>query len=154
MARIIVPAHSDHLFWLANNMAQADRDEVEAGSGKGPFRALRDSMERSVVAWTALVNDEPVCMFGVTPMDILAGVGSPWLLGTDKVRESPVTMIKLNREYIPKMLELFPRLVNFVDLRHVVSIRWLRRLGFEFDPEPVAYGPFDMMFYRFHMERN
>jgi hypothetical protein len=74
MARIIVPAHSDHIYWLANNMAQADRLEVAASVGMGPFRALTDSLNRSVAAWTGMVDDSrPVCMFGVTPLDILGG---------------------------------------------------------------------------------
>jgi len=153
MARIIIPAHTDHLFWLANNMAQADRDEVQASGGHGPYRALADSLERSAAAWTGMVNDEPVRMFGVTPIDILTGIGSPWLLGTDQVKRYGYTFLKLNKKYVPKMLELFPRLVNYVDARHEVAIRWLKWLGFEMDSEPVAYGVWGMPFYRFEMRK-
>jgi hypothetical protein len=152
MARVIISASTDHLFWLANNMAEADADEVYA-VGLGPYRALKDSLDRSAVAWTGMVNDEPVCMFGVTPIDILGGIGSPWLLGTDKVKRYGLTFLRLNKQYIPKMLDVFPRLVNFVDVRHEVAIRWLKWLGFEFDPKPIPYGLFGMPFYRFHMER-
>ena len=151
MSRIIVPAHTDHIFWLANNMSQADRDEVAAAVGMGPYRALKDSLERSVAAWTGMLGDEPICMFGVTPLDILGGVGSPWLLGTDKIRECPITFLRLNRKYVPQMLGMFPMLVNYVDARHEVSIRWLKWLGFKFDPEPVPYGIWNMPFFRFEM---
>ena len=147
----VVPAHSDHIYWLANKMRRADRDEVAAEGGRGPYAALRDSLASSAVAWTGLVNDEPVCMFGVSPIDILGGVGSPWLLGTDKIRKHSVTFLKLNRLYIPKMLDLFPHLVNYVDVRNALSIRWLRWLGFAVDDKAVPYGIRAMPFYRFEM---
>jgi hypothetical protein len=153
MARIVVPAHIDHLFWLANNMAQADRDEVAAAAGMGPYRALKDSLSRSVAAWTGMIGYEPICMFGVTSLDILGGVGSPWLLGTDRIRECPMTFLRLNKKYVLRMLDLFPHLVNHVDARHEVAIRWLKWLGFKFDPQPVPYGMWNMPFFRFEMRR-
>lgn len=152
MARIVVPAHSDHIFWLANNMSEADRDECDA-LAMGPFRALTDSLNRSAAAWTGMVNDEPVVMFGVTPIDILGGIGSPWLLGTDEARRHAFTFLRLNKQYLPKMLSLFPVLANYVDARHDVAIRWLKWLGFRFDPEPVPYGIWGLPFLRFQMEK-
>ena len=155
MNRYVVPAHRDHIFYLANNMAEADRREVNAAVGLGPYQALEDSLNRSVAAWTGMVGDSrPVCMFGVCPIDILGGVGSPWLLGTDEISRHAKTFLKLNRLYVPKMLELFPRLVNYVDARHETAIRWLKWLGFRFEENPVAYGPFKLPFFGFHMEKN
>lgn len=153
MARIVVPAHSDHIFWLANNMSQADRDEVAAAVGMGPYRALKDSLDRSVAAWTGLVKDEPVCMWGVTPLDILGGLGSPWLLGTDELRKYGFTFLRECKSRLPAMLELFPLLVNYVDARHERAIRWLKWLGFRLDPAPVAYGLWGMDFFRLEMKR-
>ncbi|MGO9410038.1 MAG: hypothetical protein ACLQCB_04720 [Spirochaetia bacterium] len=154
MTRIVVPAHHDHIFYLAEHMAEADRDEVTAAVGMGPYPALEDSLERSVVAWTGMVDfDRPVCMFGVSPIDILGGVGSPWLLGTGELPRHAKTFMRLNKEYLLRMLELFPHLENWVDARHVVAIRWLKWLGFRFDEEPVPYGPFKLPFFRFHIER-
>ncbi len=64
-----------------------------------------------------------------------------------------MTFIKECRRRIPQMLELFPHLVNYVDARHVISVRWLKRMGFHFDPDPVPYGPFGMDFYRFYKDK-
>ncbi len=149
----VVPAHPDHIFWLANNIRRADRDEVAAEGGRGPLAALRDSLAASIAAWTGAVGDRPVCMFGVCPIDILGGIGSPWLLGTDEIKRYALSFLRLNKQYLPKMLELFPRLVNYVDVRNTVSIRWLKWLGFKLDPEPVPYGIWGMPFYRFEMKR-
>ena len=151
--KIIVPAHTDHIFWIANNMRQADRDEIAAAAGKGPWAALRDSLHLSVAAWTGLVDDEPICMFGVVPLDILGGVGSPWLLGTDEIEKHAISFLRLNKQYVKEMLEYFPYLVNFVDARNKMSIQWLKWLGFKFDSSPIPYGIWNLPFYRFSKEK-
>lgn len=145
----IVPAEWDHLFHISNHMRRADIDEC-AAVGLGPFHALALSFEQSVEAWTALVGDKPACMLGVAPLDVLGGVGSPWLLGTDELKHRGLTLSKLTRPYLDKMLELFPVLVNYVDARQR-AITWLKWIGFKFDPNPVPYGPFKKPFYRFEM---
>lgn len=150
--KIVVPAHPDHICRIAGNMSPEDRAECEAG-GMGPYRALKSSFDGSVIAWTGMVDDNPVCMLGVSPLDILGGVGSPWLLGTPEVRKYAVTFLRLSRQYVCKMLDIFPHLINFVDVRHTIAIRWLKWLGFGVDAEPVAYGPFGAPFYRFEMRK-
>jgi hypothetical protein len=134
-------------------MSYADRDEVAAACGMGPYRALKDSLAKSVAAWTGLVDDKPVVMWGVTPIDILAGIGSPWLLGTDTIRECPITFLRFNRKYVPQMLGMFPVLVNYVDARHERAIRWLKWLGFRIEDNPVPYGMWGMDFFRFEMRK-
>lgn len=148
----VVRAHRDHVFWVANHMARADVDECSA-LGMGPYRAVEDSLNRSAAAWTGMVDETPVCMFGVCPVDILGGIGSPWLLGTDEIKRHAKTFITLNKRYVPKMLELFPILMNVVDARHETAIRWLKWLGFQFDPEPIPVGVWGEPFLRFHMEK-
>jgi hypothetical protein len=153
MEKIVVKAHRDHIPYLAEHMAAADAEEVRAAVGLSPYRGLEDSLNRSIVAWTGTVDGRPVCMFGVSPIDILCGIGSPWLLGTDEIRQHAKTFMKLNRDYIPKMLSLSPSLVNWVDARHETAIRWLKWLGFTFDMYPQPYGLFKLPFLRFHMEK-
>ena len=148
--RIVVPAHPDHIFYLANHMAEDDCRECEAG-GFGPYRALKDSLDMSVAAWTGMVGDMPVVMFGVTPWNgILSGKGSPWLLGTDELKNHKIYFLKRNREFLEKMQVLFPELSGVVDIRHRRGIRWLRWLGFTVGPDILGLGPCAMPFYRFH----
>ena len=151
MAKIVIPAHTDHLLWLANNMAEADRDECAAG-GMGPYRALESALRRSAAAWTGMVNDEPVRMFGVVPAGhLLGGIGAPWFSETPELQHHRISFLKHCRQYVSQMLDIFPHLVDFVDVRHKKAIRWLKWLGFEVSPEPVAFGPFKMPFYRFEL---
>lgn len=154
MARIIVPAHSDHAVHIANNMREADRQECMAMAGKGPLTALYDSLRVSVAAWTGFVDLEPICMFGVSPRSILGDVGSPWLLGTDKIAENALSFLRRNKAYVQRMLDIFPVLENFVDARNHLSIIWLVWLGFTIERPAVVCGVERRPFFRFEMRKN
>jgi len=147
----IVEAKLEHAAYIATHMSRADREEV-AACGKGPLAALRDGLDTAVAAWTGLVEDEPICMFGVSPMDLLGGTGVPWLLGTDKIGGNALVFLRRNKAYVRKMLEIFPHLMNFVDARNHLGILWLVWLGFKIDDSrTVDVGGF--AFYRFEMRR-
>lgn len=149
MTRIIVPAERNHLLWLANNMSEEDREEC-AAMGLGPLRALEIGLRHSVVAWTGLKMPEcrPLCIFGVVPIGgVLSGAGAPWFLSTPELRKYAVRFLKDCDEYLNRMLDIFPTLVEYVDARHTRGIKWVRWLGFELSgPEPR--GPFGMPHYR------
>lgn len=154
MRRIIVPAHKDHLFWLANHMSEEDRAEC-AAMGLGPFRALELGLQHSVAAWAGIKVPEyrPLCMFGVMPLDgVLSGMGSPWFLSTPELKKYAIRFLKDCDEYVERMLNIFPVLVEMIDARHIRGIKWVRWLGFELTgPEP--WGPFGMPHYRAEMRR-
>ena len=148
----IIDSVAEHIPPIAENMREDDVVEVRA-MGLEPIEALELGLERATWCKTGLIDGVPVVMFGVTPVSILSGVGSPWLLGTDDVLRMKKTFIKKNREYIPKMLRSFPRLFNFVDTRNVRSITWLKLLGFEILPA-IPIGVHGEMFHPFNMRAN
>lgn len=126
----IVPAIYEHIAPIAIHMRQADRDEVAAASGVSPFEALEFSFKKSTLVRTALVDGAPSVMFGVGDINILAGVGAPWLLGTEAVEENYVAFLRGSVEWRDQLLRRYSVLRNFVDVRNRASIRWLRWLGF------------------------
>lgn len=111
-------------------MRQADRDEVAAASGKTPAEALVYSLRKSSVAYTALVNGVPEVMFGVGDINILAGVGAPWLLGTEAVERHYVAFLRGSVKWRNQLLRRYPVMRNFVDDRNRAAKRWLKWLGF------------------------
>jgi hypothetical protein len=134
----IVPARAAHLRSIARRMRQADREEVSAASGRSPAGALVYSLRKSAVAWTVLIDGRPECLFGVGDVNILAGVGCPWLLGTDAVEKNYRAFLRGSVDCRDQLLSMYPTLRNFVDARNVVSIRWLRWLGFRLlDPVEI-----------------
>lgn len=118
-------------------MRQADRDEVFAASGRSPADALIFSLRKSSHAWTAMIDGVPEVMFGVGDLNVLAGVGAPWLLGTDAVERHYVAFLRCSVGFRDQLLQRYSTLRNFVDVRNRASIRWLRWLGFTLS-DPVA----------------
>lgn len=136
---------------VAANLRQADRDELIASSGPDmdPVDILAKGVMNATQVWTATTRDhEPCLIFGVNPICLLSGLGSPWALGTDRVFEYPGALVQSGRRYIATMAQHHPHLVNYVDARNTRSIRWLRRMGFTIHPAK-PHGPMRMPFHRF-----
>lgn len=124
-------------------MRPADRDEVFAASGKTPVKALTYSMRKSSHAWTAIIDGRPEVMFGVGDINVLAGVGAPWLLGTDAVEAHYIAFLRRSVDFRDQLLRRYPVMRNFVDDRNKASKRWLKWLGASFsDPVEVGGHPF------------
>jgi hypothetical protein len=135
----IVPARAAHVRTIARRMRNADRDEVWAASRMLPAQALIYSLRKSTYAWTAIVNGRPEVMFGVGDINVLAGVGAPWLLGTVAVEKHFRAFLRRSVDFRDQLSAQYPVLRNFVDDRNKASIRWLRWLGFRLS-DPVDHN--------------
>lgn len=112
-------------------MREADKQEVFAAGGLTPLGALMLSYRRSRLRWTCLVDGKPEVMFGVGIVNVINGIGAPWLLGTDVIHEYSVTFLRETYKFRPQLFGDFLLLRNFVDVRNTAAIRWLQWLGFE-----------------------
>ncbi|MDX8537068.1 DUF2833 domain-containing protein [Mesorhizobium abyssinicae] len=134
----VIPARAGHIRSIARRMRKADREEVLAASGYTPAAALIFSLRKSSHAWTAMIDGVPEVMFGVGDLNVLAGVGAPWLLGTDAVEKHYVHFLRSSVGFRDQLLRRYAVLKNFVDVRNRASIRWLRWLGFTLS-DPVEF---------------
>lgn len=148
----IVPAMAEHIIPIAERVRQSDRDELWALGCHTPLDALILSFKVSPLAWTGMIDKQPVCMFGVGPGAILTSTGRPWLIGTDLMDEYSMTFLRRCRGVVREMLTHYRHLENYVDVRNVRAITWLKWLKFKFD-EPAPYGFLNQPFMRFTMER-
>lgn len=131
---------------MAPKLRQADKNEVWASDGYSPLEALRTSYSLSKPCFTAVLDDEPLAMFGTVP--ILSNVGSIWLLGTDSVSKAPTSFLRWSRRLLPFLLQPYDMVCNLVDARNTVHIRWIRWLGFTFIRK-TTHGPQQLPFYEF-----
>jgi hypothetical protein len=138
---------------VAAAMRQCDRDEIWASSHSLPRRALERGVATAVFARTGLVNDKPVCIFGVSPGSLLSGGGVPWMLATPGLLRAQRPFLRLSRPLVELMNDIFPQLVNYVDARNVDSVRWLRSLGFTVEPA-APHGVERLPFHRFSRTRH
>lgn len=128
-------ATREHAWQLSQAMRQADRDEVRASGGFTPYDAALTSLEKSEVAWTLVFNDCIAAMWGLAAFPELGeNVAVPWLLTTDVVDRYPMTFLRCCKSELDVLLDWYPVLVQAIDARHQVAVRWAKWLGFEVKP--------------------
>ena len=148
----IVKAEACHVRRVARMMRKADRDEVFAASGRTPIQSLTFSLRKSSEAWTALIDGKPEVIFGLADLNVLAGIGAPWLLGTDAVTRHRRAFLRGSVEWRGQLLARYAILRNLVDDRNAVSKRWLKWLGFQLS-SPVPIGHDGAAFRLFELRR-
>ena len=136
---------------LVANMREHDIQEVNAATRMGIENAVKTSVNLSTYSKTGLVNDELVCMWGVCPISLLSSSGSPWMLGTDLIKKKQRIFLRRSKPWLDDIRKDYRYLENFVDERNVMSIKWLKWLGFEMD-EAEPYGIHGEPFHKFTME--
>lgn len=137
--------------WFAPRLRAADRAELEAATGPDMLAILRDAIARSGGrAFTAVAGDEPISLFGFAPFHSLSDTAAPWMVGTDTLPRYGGALNRFGRAYCAAALGEFRRLVNYVDVRNEISVRWLKRLGFTMGP-PQPFGVQGLPFMRFEM---
>jgi len=149
-----VPATVDHIEPIAAHARAADVQELRASSGTTMEQALRAGLEVSTKAYTALLDGEPVAMFGVNPYSELSKVGVAWMLGTatlDTARGRRA-VVRCAEPVLDHLRDLYPEMLfNAVDARNARAIRFLKWAGFTFlDPVPV--GPDKRPFFPFYIQ--
>jgi hypothetical protein len=137
-------ARPGHVNRIANRLREIDRMEC-AAFGHTPKQGVRGAFNASSLSWTAMRHGQPQAMFGLVIVSVLAGVGRPWMLGTDALDEGMRELVTWSPRFVEAMERETPTLENHVAVENRRSIRYLRRLGFAFDPEPVTIGGIPML---------
>lgn len=145
----IIEATPDHVAAIASRVRPDDAREF-AALLLSPERALRISLRTALAAWTGTVDGVPVCMFGVSPGEMMEG--RPWLIGTADLDEVAVIFLRRCRLQVERMLQVRPVLVNYVSADNARAIEWLTWLGFTIEA-PIPWGPRGALFHRFSMRR-
>lgn len=143
--RPAVEADGDALF---AKLRPADFDEVAAASGPDVLGTVRQAVACSTDVRAAVAPDGLLALYGVIEI-ARTGVGIIWMLGTTTLDRYPGVLTKEAKRYTAEMLARCPRLVNYVDARNHASLRWLKRLGFAIEAEPMPYGYAGLPFHYF-----
>lgn len=139
-----------HIPYIVANIRKEDEQELWASACLTPMQALWKSYTASKISWTGVYDSKPVCMFGVATGSDLAGVGIPWMIGTQDLDHLAFAFLRRNKSKVKEMLTIYPRLMNYVDERNERAIKWLAWLGFKIG-QPTPFGPFNMPFRPFEM---
>lgn len=133
-----VPATEAHALELAPVMSKADVDEVWAGEQRTPEQALLQSLAETPepIAW--LADGEVMFICGIGKIDRIGGV--IWGLSAQSLPQHSRAFLRFSKNFVAEARKKHAVLLNFVDMRHTVAVRWLQWLGFEISP-PEALGP-------------
>ncbi len=150
------PAIAADAALLAADMRAADVDELTAmhGDWADMQALLLDAITHSQpTCWSAFLDGELLMVGGAAPAPAClmssAGLGVPWMLATDRMAGRGGALTAAARRYLAQIGTQYSRLANYVDARHTVSIRWLRRLGFTISERPMPAGVYGMPFHSF-----
>lgn len=127
-----VPAEAWHAQHVGEQLRAADRAELALMGLQGPGAAL-ESLRQSVAASTMLLDGEPVALMGLGVVDLVGGIGCPWMLTTPGVERCRRSFVRAAREMVEQALQITPRLENLVDARYAGAIALAERLGFTVD---------------------
>lgn len=137
---------------MITHLRAADVEEMWAANRLEPATGVLSSVEMSDLKWCVRIGSTPAALCGVAPLGDVQWWGVPWLLATPAIKLAPVSFFRESRRTLTSCLEKYRHLINFVDARNVLSLQWLRWLGFEIRPaEP--YGPDQLPFHRVIKER-
>lgn len=137
MKAVIRPAEEADIAIIAADIRPADAVEM-AALGTTPADAMREGMRLSSWAATGLLDGVPVCMFGVSPQNLILGHGVPWMLSARGVERAQIAFLRRCRPAVEVMRAQYPTLRNVVHVENRLAIRWLAWLGFLFRCDPVS----------------
>ena len=151
MADVLIrPTEPGDAQLLYANLRVSDREEVLAAGRTDILGAIEQGVKSSTLCWTGFIDGQLAAILGVAPINLLGGVGSPWMLGTPVLDAHSRVLVRTTPPYIAEMRQAFPVLFNFVYANNTTSVRWLKRLGFVVHP-PQPYGPHGAPFHYFEM---
>lgn len=147
----VVQATEEHIAVIAANVREADRIEF-AALHRNAGTVMKHGLEVSTLCWTGLIDEEPVCMFGVATVGfLLPGHGRPWMVGSKGLDRHALKFLRRCKPQVQAMLDAYPVLGNYVALSNEKAIAWLKWMKFQFGEEIDICG---VPFIRFELRRS
>lgn len=134
------------------DVRQADIDEIRDSLGVSIGCALYDGITSSLNAKKIVIDGRVVAVFGDAVYSLLGSVGVPWLISTVHVERHARAFLKVCKPEVQAMLTRHQHLMNYVDTRNTAAIRWLKWLGFNFEPA-APYGVRRVLSHRFTLNK-
>lgn len=134
---------------VADGLRDIDRLELELTrpyTGRTPAQAVAHGWGISTYRRVFMADGEPIVVYGVAPSPFGDGDGCPWMVATDAIKRVPRAFLKASRSEIEAMRLGWRDLRNATHKDNVISLQWLRWLGFRISDEPVGPGGAMRMF--------
>lgn len=134
---------------IGENLREQDALELYNYDRSSPVEACLNSFSKSTIAMTVEHDNIPIAMFGIMVID---DVPTLWMLTTDGLKSIGRNFVRNTRDWINKMLEIYPVLTAYCDCRNKESERWLEYSGGMFGGV-FEMGMDKMPFYKYTFRR-
>lgn len=131
----IIPTERSHLSTMMDSFTETHQETAQK-LNKNPKKALSKAFRRSLYAKTAIIDGKIAAIWGIYGV-YMGNVGYPWLLMTNEVQSHPFKVAFCYRQELKEMLQLFPTLIDIVDINHTKTVRMLKIMGFTFNEVPM-----------------
>jgi hypothetical protein len=125
----IVDAEPRHVGMIARQMSEGDCARF-IGLGRDPRRVIRGFFRQSSYRRAALLNDEPIAIWGLTG-SLMSSTGLLWLRLTEEAKKIPLRVVKECRLELAAMMEMRHEIVCYLHHDDTAAIRFARFFGFE-----------------------
>jgi hypothetical protein len=98
--------------------------------GQGSHTYLSSVLSQSAEAFSGLVDGEPCCMWGIVRGSLLSDSAFLWLITCYKIEEYPFTFIRRSQIWLADLRKRYHHIHGVVQADNLVSIKWLKWLGF------------------------
>jgi hypothetical protein len=137
-------------FGIAAHLRNEDLIELRSSDNvRPPYRLLMEGIGFSKDdCWTIeALNGDIIAIFGAA--DLGNGVGSVWLLGTNKIKKIKGEFLRHSRFWVEKLQDKYPVLTNYIFAENYVHLKWIKWLGFTIIRKIDNYGTLGLPFYEF-----
>lgn len=151
MSLRVAEVTNEHVTRVAAKMRQMDLREIRGSCGENvlPKNVIKHSCRLSEFTFSVIdKKDKAIAIAGIV-VGPDRKIGIPWVLATDELYEYKRELLCMGRDFLRIMEYSCEMLQNHVCTENEKSIRWLKRLGFEFtEPYEAMNGEMFRMFYR------
>jgi len=133
---------------IMDNLRDSDRELLEYMS-VDCFQAFALALHTSTFAYTWVVDEVPVCVWGVQQQSLMSGSATIWMLTTKEMEKNVFLFTRKSQMIVKELLEVYTELTGYVHSSNTRSIRWLTWLGFTIEPSQVLENGLRVrMFYK------
>ena len=138
---------------LKDSLRSSTVDELWACHHFTPEQSLFYSFSNSIFCFSIIVDGECLGMGGILrPKDLMTDRAALWFLTSQKLDKVERSFLRQCRDFMRTMLDYYPILYNYVDVRNKPAIAWLKWIGAEFG-ETIPFGVDNRMFQYFEFRR-
>lgn len=135
---------------LAPFLRPQDREELAASHpGKEMAELLEDFIRYSRECFFILHRGKPAALFGVSAPSWFSPRACVWLLTGRRVERMPIALVRIGRAAVKYFLTHYLELYNFTDERYLAALRFIKRLGGQFDGSFKTCGNVRFLYFTF-----